>query len=298
MSQSCPTHTGVREMFDPDAKPKITAYTIDSALIVAAVFDVAGVRMAAGSQNVNDVAPHTARAPIMQLKRPNLSANKPGTHRPRQLPALKMAISWYEKACDMAPLDDAKVVKYVMGTNRAHSIKKMAIVSNRYDLSRKMRKSGRTDCPGLGGSRDLMRRQAMMQQNTSMNAMIRVAHAKPTLGNNCCRANGKMTPPSEPPAAAMPVALPRFTRKKWLAAAKAGVKIRLEPMPPSTPNTRKKCQYWVQVPRRNMERHNKMLPASTKSRGPCASKMGPIWSPQKKARKIYMENIQEIVLSL
>lgn len=141
---------------------------------------------------------------------------------------------------------------------------------------RKMRKSGKTDCPGLVGSRDLMRRQATMQQNTSMKAMMRVAHSKPTLGNNCCNASGKMTPPSDPPAAAMPVALPRFTRKKWLAAANAGVKIRLVPRPPRTPKTRKKCQYCVQIPRRNIERHNKMLPASTSSLGPCASKMGPI----------------------
>jgi hypothetical protein len=96
----------------------------------------------------------------------------------------------------------------------------------------------------------------------------------------------------------MPVALPRFTRKKWLAAANAGVKIKLVPRPPRTPKTRKKCQYCVQIPRRNIERHSKMLPESTSSLGPCASKIGPIWSPQKNERKMYMEKIHEIVLSL
>jgi hypothetical protein len=36
-------------MFDPDAKPKITAYTIDRALIVKAVLAVAGMSSAAGT---------------------------------------------------------------------------------------------------------------------------------------------------------------------------------------------------------------------------------------------------------
>lgn len=49
MSHSCPTHTGVNEMFDPHAKPKTTAYTIDRALIVKAVLAVAGMSSAAGT---------------------------------------------------------------------------------------------------------------------------------------------------------------------------------------------------------------------------------------------------------
>ena len=92
--------------------------------------------------------------------------------------------------------------------------------------------------------------------------------------------------------------MPRFTRKKWLAAAKAGVKIRLVPKPPRTPKHRKKCQYCVHSPRRKLDRQSRMLPARTRNLGPCASKMGPICSPQKNARKMYMEKIHEIVLSL
>ena len=86
-------------MFDPDAKPKTTAYTIDRALIVKAVLAIAGMSSAAGtsvaarSQKANDVTPQTARAPIIHLNRPSLSARRPSTHLPTQLPALKTAIS-------------------------------------------------------------------------------------------------------------------------------------------------------------------------------------------------------------
>lgn len=100
-------------------------------MIVAAVPDVAGVSIEAGSQKVNDVAAQTARAAIIRLKRPNLSARRPGTHRPKQLPALKIAMSWYEKAGVIAPLEEAKVVRYVIGTKSAHSIRKIATVSNK-----------------------------------------------------------------------------------------------------------------------------------------------------------------------
>jgi hypothetical protein len=145
---------------------------------------------------------------------------------------------------------------------------KIPTVSNKYDLSRKIRKSGKTDCPAFGGRRDLMNTQRTMQQKTLTKPMMRVAHAKPTEGKSFCSANGKITPPSEPPAAAMPVALPRFARKKWLAAANAGVKMRDVPKPPSTPKTRKKCQYFVHRPSMNDEAHSRMLPAITKSLGP------------------------------
>lgn len=98
-------------MFDPNAKPKTTAYTIDRALIVKAVLAVAGMSsapgtsVAAGSKKANDVTPQTARAPIIQFNRLSLSARRLGTHLPTQLPALKTAISWYENACVIALLE-------------------------------------------------------------------------------------------------------------------------------------------------------------------------------------------------
>lgn len=140
-----------------------------------------------------------------------------------------------------------------------------------------------------------MRKQAPTQQKSVMKPMIRVAHGKPTFGSSFSKANGNITPPSDPPAAAIPVALPRFCRKKWLTAAKAGVKIKDVPRPPSTPKTRKKCQYNVHKPSRKLDRQIRMLPASTRSRGPWASKMGPICSPQKNDRKTYMLKIHETV---
>ena len=48
---------------------------------------------------------------------------------------------------------------------------------------------------------------------------------------------GKAMPPTDPPAAAMPVALPRFSRKKCPTAEMAGVKMSDVPSPPRTPHT-------------------------------------------------------------
>ena len=143
-----------------------------------------------------------------------------------------------------------------------------------------------------------MHRHMTMQQKTSMNPMVRDAQANPTDGNSCCKASGKITPPKEPPAAAMPVAFPRFSRKKWLIAANAGVKMSDVPKPPSTPKTRKKCQYFVQLPSKKFDAHKRTLPARTSHFGPCASKTGPICKPQKNDRNTYMEKIQLMELSL
>lgn len=131
-----------------------------------------------------------------------------------------------------------------------------------------------------------------------MKPITLVAHAKPTFGNSCCKVNGKMIPPRDPPIAPRPVAYPLFSRKKWLMAASAGVKINDVPMPPRTPNTSMKCQYAVHRPMRNMLRQRHTLPARTSRRGPWASKMGPICIPQKNERKTYMPKIQPIVLSV
>ena len=43
--------------------------------------------------------------------------------------------------------------------------------------------------------------------------------------------SGKITPPTEPPVQAMPVAVPRLVMKKWPMAVVAGVTMRDVPMP-------------------------------------------------------------------
>ena len=82
-----------------------------------------------------------------------------------------------------------------------------------------------------------MRNCATTHRKTKMNPRIRVDQANPRRGNRRCSINGKMIPPTEPPVAASPVALPRFTRKKCPIAETAGVKMKDVPNPPRTPNT-------------------------------------------------------------
>jgi len=67
---------------------------IESALMAVASDHVSGVSKDAGSHNVNDETEQRSSMAIMLLKRPSLSANRPGTQRPKQLPALNMAIIW------------------------------------------------------------------------------------------------------------------------------------------------------------------------------------------------------------
>ncbi len=76
-----------------------------------------------------------------------------------------------------------------------------------------------------------------------MNPMTLVAQANPILGIKDCKMRGKRMPPNAAPPAAIPVALPRPTRKKWNTAAIEGVKTRAVPRPPRTPKTMMKCQY-------------------------------------------------------
>ena len=66
---------------------------------------------------------------------------------------------------------------------------------------------------------------------------MRVVQANPILGIRDCISSGKMIPPTEPPAAAIPVALPRPLRKKWPMADTAGVKMRENAIPAITPQT-------------------------------------------------------------
>ena len=154
-------------------------------------------------------------------------------------------------------------------TSGAHvPMKYTPMVTSRNGTWRNMRRSGMTDCPGFGGRRERTSETDTQQHARMMKPITLVAHAKPTFGNSCCRVSGKMIPPNDPPIAPRPVAYPLFSRKKWLMAASAGVKISDVPMPPSTPNTSMKCQYAVQRPMRNMLRQRQMLPARTSRRGP------------------------------
>lgn len=126
-----------------------------------------------------------------------------------------------------------------------HSMKNTPAVISVSEGSLKIPRSGLTELPGLGGRRDWIRRKATVQRTSITKPNIRVAQANPTLGNSSCSINGKTMPPTEPPSEPIPVALPRFTRKKCPIAEKPGVKMSETPRPPSRPNTSMKCQYSI-----------------------------------------------------
>lgn len=177
-------------------------------------------------------------------------------------------------------------------------MKKMPSVSNRYEWSRKkIFTLGVALWLGFGGSRERISKNVVMQQKMTTKPLILAAQPNPTLGKSLCKANGKMMPPSEPPAAAMPVASPRLSRKKWPTAESEGVRMSDAPMPPSTPKQRTKCQYCVQDPKRSMLIAMRTLPMAMSTLGPRASKMGPTWIPPKKPRKMKTLKIQPILPS-
>jgi hypothetical protein len=132
---------------------------------------------------------------------------------------------------------------------------------------------------GLRGRRLRTRRLAMTRRKRRMNPRIRVAQAKPTAGKRRWSMRGKMTPPILPDVIAIPVAFPRRWRKKCPIEAIHGVLIKHPPIPFNRLYTMKKCQYFVQRPRRNIEAINKMLPENMRTLGPYASKIGPIGAP-------------------
>jgi len=106
---------------------------------------------------------------------------------------------------------------YVRGTKMPHSIRKIPIVTNKNGKSLKTVKSGAIllKLPiGFRGRRLLTRRFASTSRNKRMNPKMRVAQAKPTLGNSLCSIKGKIMPPMDPEVMAIPVALPRLRRKK------------------------------------------------------------------------------------
>lgn len=130
-------------------------------------------------------------------------------------------------------------------------MKKTPAVVNANISSLKMRKSGHTLPPTFGGKRERMSRLAMISRNRIMKPMMRVAHAKPTNGKRRCSSRGKRIPPTEPPVAASPVAVPLERRKKCPIEETAGVNIREVPRPPRMEKVKMYCQYSMERPSRS-----------------------------------------------
>jgi hypothetical protein len=145
-----------------------------------------------------------------------------------------------------------------------------------------------------------------------------VAQPQP-LENRASSISGKMTPPTEPPVHAIPVAYPRLVMKKCPMAVVAGVTTSDVPTPPRMPNTMRKCQYSSlhseQVVQCGLSRDDRVcvpvhipmsmilaiistLPTSTRSRGPLESNIGPMKMPHKNVRKMYVLKIHPIELVL
>jgi hypothetical protein len=103
------------------------------------------------------------------------------------------------------------------GEKEVLTIKKIPTVTNVKGKSLKTAKSGAMllKLPiGFRGRRLLTRRFASKSRNRRINPNMRVAQANPTTGKSLCSINGKMIPPMDPEVMAIPVALPRFRRKK------------------------------------------------------------------------------------
>lgn len=124
------------------------------------------------------------------------------------------------------------------GTKIPHSRRKMPSVKKAKALSLNTRKSGRTALKEVIfflGSLLLTRRLAMTSRKIRINPRILVAHAKPSMGKSLCSMSGKMIPPILPEVIAIPVALPRLTKKKCPIDAIHGVLMRAPPKPLRTP---------------------------------------------------------------
>lgn len=184
-------------------------------------------------------------------------------------------------------------------------MKKTPAVVRAKVMSLKMRKSGQTFPPTLGGNRLRIRRFAKTRRMRKIRASRRTDQAYPRRGKRDWRARGKMIPPTEPPVAARPVAMPRRREKKWVMEPIAGVKIREVPRPPRTEKVRIKCQNSGSSNQptclNRKSRHclilvlslkpiipttRQTVPPNTSHRGPLASKTGPICKPHPKARKM------------
>jgi hypothetical protein len=119
---------------------------------------------------------------------------------------------WNAKA-SLNPWLNAYELRYVSGTKRPHSIKKIPIVVNVNGTFLKISKSGYAFAFLDGGSRLLMSTLAMIRRKRHIKPIIRQVQAKPTLGMSFWSMNGKIIPPIEPPVQAIPVAFPRPVKK-------------------------------------------------------------------------------------
>src|SRR5450432_1250887 len=87
-----------------------------------------------------------------------------------------------------------------------------------------LKADGRKNCPFRGGRRARIGIQESRRRAKIMKPDIRTVHPNPKRGslNIWLRAMGKMTPPRDDPATAMPMAAPRLSLKYWPIAAIAG----------------------------------------------------------------------------
>jgi len=123
---------------------------------------------------------------------------------------------------------------YVNGTKMPHSMRKIPIVTKANGRSLKTDRSGdilRKLVIGFLGSRLRSKIFAMIRRKSKIKPTIRIDQAKPTVGRRRWSMSGKTIPPMLPDVMAIPVAFPRFTRKKWPIEAMFGVLIRAPPRP-------------------------------------------------------------------
>lgn len=99
---------------------------------------------------------------------------------------------------------------------------------------------GRKSFSLRGGSRAFMKAQETPMMTSIMNPQIRIVHPKRSRGLGSISASmmGKMTPPREEPAMAIPIAAARFFWKYCPVAARAGAILIPMPIPPRSPCAR------------------------------------------------------------
>jgi hypothetical protein len=214
----------------------------------------------------------------------------PGNHLPGKEPAFKKTIIKYASWREI-PLARAYEAIYSRGIKKPHSIKNTPSVVNARTGSLRIVKSGRNTFSdggegSFGGKFARTSKHPGTNSTSVINAIILVDHAKPTLGAKFSSTRGYITPPILPPDKANPVAAPRLRQKKCPILATGTMKINDVPVPPNIPTTSKKCQYCVQKPINTIVNTISVEPVHIRKRGPFASKMGPIWMPQKKTRKL------------
>ena len=131
-----------------------------------------------------------------------------------------------------------------------------------------------------------IRTDPITRNGVIISAIARIVHAKPSSGNNLANANGKTIPPKLPPHKATAVAVPLYLKNHSWTVLTVQVSKSDVPRPPSSPNTRKKCQYILQRPRSKYVAITKADPIQASRRGPYISKKGPICMPAKKDIKV------------